>query len=289
MKIVELNEGMYVVKSQDGVEKRFRDASSAEAKEWKASTSKKPAKKSVPTEKFTQEWWDYKEEKADGDGVYPWSKIGQYELDFDVLKDAFEQAGYGAQNIDDWSIVKKIDTKLNGVTTAAAQLRVVYVYTKDDDIGIEGDDPVSDSGLINVARSTKNPNKFIFTGYGNPAGTRNIKESKESGTYTAHEDFDSRENSFGEHDWYVEDDEGKLYLKGLTAFDAKRLAKRMNKSMNEGVLGHDDKKPSEYPNAKFDYDSWRAGKGPKPEIDRRIKKPDPSRWNDVERRSKDDE
>ena len=36
-----LNEGMYVVKSKDGVEKRFKDADSADAKTWKSSTQKK--------------------------------------------------------------------------------------------------------------------------------------------------------------------------------------------------------------------------------------------------------
>jgi len=50
-----------------------------------------------------------------------------------------------------------------------------------------------------------------------------IKESKESGKYTAHENYDLKDGT-----WYVEDEEGKLHMKGLQDWEAKEMAKKLN-------------------------------------------------------------
>lgn len=158
--------GMWVIKNKDGVEKRFKDDESPEAKAWKASSKPKKASP-VPKEKYSQEWWDYQEDKDPySDKVYPGTKIDRDELTFDKLADAFKDAGYEERNVDDYHIQRATEKTIKGVRCAAYSLRVVYVYTKEDDIGVEGDEPVSDSQVIYVARDSKNPKKFVFAGYG---------------------------------------------------------------------------------------------------------------------------
>lgn len=56
-----LSEGMFVVKNQDGVEKRFKDSNSPEANAWK-STSKKPSTKIVP---YSDDYWQDKKDKSE--------------------------------------------------------------------------------------------------------------------------------------------------------------------------------------------------------------------------------
>jgi hypothetical protein len=60
---------------------------------------------------------------------------------------------------------KQISKKIKGIDVAVQPVRVVMMYTKDDDLGIESDEPISDSQTIYVSRDTKNPKKFAFAGY----------------------------------------------------------------------------------------------------------------------------
>lgn len=161
-----INEGMYVVKSKDGVEKRFKDDDSAEAKAWRQKIAKKAV---APKEKFTAEWWDYKAEKdhqgGNFDGVYPWSKIDRYSLDVEALSDVFDDAGFNPKHVDDFSVIGKADKKINGVDCAGVKIRVSYSFDKEDDMGV--DSFISDAQNIIAVRDPKNPAKYIFAGYVN--------------------------------------------------------------------------------------------------------------------------
>jgi hypothetical protein len=160
--------GMWVIKNKDGVEKRFKDDESPEAKAWKSSnTAKRPS--AVPKEKFSKEWWQYQEDNDKTfEKIMPWTKIDKYDLDSASLKDAFQAAGWKEKNVDDWSVIGRgTEINIKGVPCAAVEIRVVYVFTKDDDMGIEGDEPVSDSGSFFAARSPKDPKKYIFARHGN--------------------------------------------------------------------------------------------------------------------------
>jgi hypothetical protein len=160
--------GSWVIKNKDGVEKRFKDDESPEAKAWKNSNSaKRPSP--VPKEKFSKEWWQYQEDNDKTfEKIMPWTKIDKYDLDSASLKDAFESAGWKEKNVDDWSVIGRgTEINIKGVPCAAVEIRVVYVFTKDDDMGIEGDEPVSDSGTFFAARSPKDPKKYIFARHGN--------------------------------------------------------------------------------------------------------------------------
>lgn len=160
----QIDEGMWVVKSKDGVEKRFKDVDSPEAKAWKESTAKKPT---APKEKFTAEWWDHKAQKdqqgGNFDGIYPWTKIDRHLLDAKDIEAAVKDAGFNMKNVDDFNVTGKADKKIDGVDCAGVKIRVAYSFDKDDDMGVDG--PVSDAQSIIVVRSPKNPAKLIFAGY----------------------------------------------------------------------------------------------------------------------------
>lgn len=79
MKVTQLlNEGMYVVKNRDGVEKRFKSADSADAKAWKDSSSAKPTKvkvdRTAQVDKANQLVWRAISE-IDGFGELDWSDL----------------------------------------------------------------------------------------------------------------------------------------------------------------------------------------------------------------------
>lgn len=157
MKIAELlTEGMYIVKSKDGVEKRFKDADSAEAKAWKESTAKK-TKVAV----YSQKYW---EGKDDGERIVPWTKITVDEIadQFDAI--ASDQ-GFG--RIDDWTKQKNGETKVEGVDVATVGVRMAFSFGKEDDMGldVEGDERISDSQYIQLRRDVKDPRKLVFAGY----------------------------------------------------------------------------------------------------------------------------
>jgi hypothetical protein len=163
-----MTEGAFVIKNTAGVEKRFKDANSEAAKLWKASGSKASKPSAVPTEKYSQAWWQYQEDKDKNyEKTMPWTKIDKHDLDSAALKAAFSSAGWNENNVDDWSVVGGSgNVKVKGVNCAALTLRVVYMFTKDDDIGVEGDDPVSDSEYITIARSPTDPKKYVFVRHG---------------------------------------------------------------------------------------------------------------------------
>lgn len=160
---LEEGRGVFIVKSKDGVEKRFRGVGPQNnlppaAHEWKESYAKKPAKEKH--EKFSQGWWEAKEE-ADEDAVMPWTKIKGHDLTDADLKRAFQDAG--ADNVDDWHIDSQGEKKIDGVFCATVKLRLHVTYTKDDDMG--SDEDISDAVYITVNRDPKNPKKFVFHSY----------------------------------------------------------------------------------------------------------------------------
>ena len=158
--------GMWVIKNKDGVEKRFKDDESPAAKAWKESSKPKRAP-AVKAEKYSQEWWEAKEEKGGYDVLTPWTRIelgmGHGELSTDELEAVGKDQGFG--NVDDFHKLGTGETKVDGVYCATIRVRVVAVYTKEDDLGIEGDEPVSDSYNVMLRRDTKNPEKFVFMRY----------------------------------------------------------------------------------------------------------------------------
>lgn len=162
MKIKELlSEGMYVVKSKDGVEKRFKDANSPEAKAWKESTRKKP---SVKFPKYGKTYWERKEDDPEYEGKLPWSKITIDDLVgvHDMIKD---QVGMDA---DDWSITSRAEKDVDGVPTAFAVLRVFGLYDKRDmGLSIEDGEPETVEEVVNIRvhRDTKQPEKLVFAGF----------------------------------------------------------------------------------------------------------------------------
>jgi hypothetical protein len=53
-------------------------------------------------------------------------------------------------------------------------------------------------------------------------------------------------------------------------------------AVEEGVFGSDIRDKAEYPDAKFDYANWKAGKPPIP--GKKVGKSDPSKWNDLDKK-----
>lgn len=156
MKITELFEGMYVVKSKDGVEKRFKDADSAEAKAWKEKTAKniKPAV-------YSDAYWEKKEEESDDyDFVTPWKKIGNLNSDSDQIERLVRDQYVGKT---DWTLGRADEMKRDGTSCATRVVRVMFEYGPDDDMGV--DEPVSDVQSILVARDPKKPKQIDFVKY----------------------------------------------------------------------------------------------------------------------------
>lgn len=150
-KTVDLLEGMWVIKSMDGVEKRFKDKNSPAAKEWERSIKKKPAK----APKYSQEWW-YSQDVD----VYPWDKINAYDDNDEIQRIATAQFG---KAMDDWSLGKAYYREVDGVETAHAEVRVSYTYGPEDDMGSE--EQVSDSERIKIRRDVKKPETLVFAGF----------------------------------------------------------------------------------------------------------------------------
>lgn len=163
-----MTEGAYVVKSKDGVEKRFKSADSAEAKAWAASTQKKPAK--VKAEKYSQAWWDdkYLDNKsgymAGTHSVFPSTKIDELEVG-DQFDKIAKQEGLG--RVEDWTVGGRGTSEVDGVRVATISIRMMFSFGKEDDLGldVEGDERVSDTQYITLRRDTKNPKKLVFAGY----------------------------------------------------------------------------------------------------------------------------
>lgn len=154
-----LDEGMYVVKSADGVEKRFKDANSAEAKAWKEKTAKKAK---VKPAQYSTEYWQALEDKAldnrDRNFVAPWDDIT---YDDDGVE-AIVKSEFHSKNLD-WTFGRKGKMVRDGVQCATVQIRVMFEYGPEDDLGLE--EPVSDAQTILVGRSPKNPKQLDFIKY----------------------------------------------------------------------------------------------------------------------------
>lgn len=154
----ELNEGMWVVKSSDGVEKRFKDVDSAEAKAWKSSSQKKSS--NVKLAVYSDPYWEKKEdESSDSDFVSPWKKIGDAESD-QIERLVKDQHGAGKT---DWTLGKASETTRDGTTCATRVVRIMFEYGPGDDMGV--DEPTSDTQSILVARNPKKPKQLDFVKY----------------------------------------------------------------------------------------------------------------------------
>ena len=157
-----LSEGTFVIKSKDGVEKRFKNADSTEALDWKETVAKK---KAAPVEKYTNEWW-YKRQMASDDFrgvIIPAAKIdlgvSNGDLKIEDLEKMGEQLGFA--NVDDYHLVRHGYMNVDGYRgVATATIRVVAVYEPEDDIGV--DETTSETYTVIVRRDVKDPKKFVF-------------------------------------------------------------------------------------------------------------------------------
>lgn len=149
-----LNEGMFVIKNKDGVEKRFKSADSAEAKAWKDSSTKK-----VKVAVYSKKYWEDKED-ADPDRVVPWTKIDAYDSNNEITHIAKSEAG---GTLEDWTIGRRYEKVVDGVPCAGIVVHMLISYSKDDDLGLESD--VEETQNIGIRRDVKNPKKLVFDGY----------------------------------------------------------------------------------------------------------------------------
>ncbi len=154
-----LDEGMFVVKSADGVEKRFRDADSVEARAWKSSTAKKS---NVKLAVYSDAYWEKKaDDSEDMDYLTPWTKIGTTNDDNDAIERIVkDQHGAGTT---DWTFGKAGEEKREGTSCATRVIRVMFEYGPEDDMGV--DEPTSDVQSILVARNPKKPKQIDFVKY----------------------------------------------------------------------------------------------------------------------------
>ena len=157
-------EGAFVIKSKDGVQKRFKNADSPEAIEWKNKVARPPK---VKAERFTDEWWH-----KSASIVIPRSRIGQYDLFHGGLEKQLKDH-FVSSAINDFYIVDRGFTNRDGTTCATAIVRVVYEFDMKD-MGYD-DKTIAQSGnenglglesvTIKVARNRENPKKIDFLAY----------------------------------------------------------------------------------------------------------------------------
>lgn len=185
MKIQELlTEGAFVIKSKDGVEKRFK-SEGPESKAWANSTVKKPTDKTVKFEKYGKAYWEKEDEKAwgrhDDNFVLPWDPIYENDLNNLSLAKAFDDAGFN--EINDFTTIGKsfhtADKDHHDMPVSAQKIRVQVVHDLKADFGYDDetiakttgrtgadqDGKVLDSQGIVIKRDTKNPKKFVFSTY----------------------------------------------------------------------------------------------------------------------------
>lgn len=154
-----MNEGMFVVKSKDGVEKRFKDTDSAEAKAWKEQTAKKT---NVKLAVYSDAYWEKKEDDSDDrDFMTPWTKIGERGDDSDQIERLVKDQHGAGQT--DWTLGKVGEMKREGTSCATRVVRIMFEYGPDDDMGV--DEPTSDTQSILVARNPKKPKQLDFVNY----------------------------------------------------------------------------------------------------------------------------
>lgn len=152
-----LAEGKFVIKSKDGVEKRFASADSAEAKAWKDSTAKKPTAKVAA---YSDLYWERKElDSKDHYFVAPWTRIGNGADDSDAIE-KLVNSHHGDAGTTDWTIGRKGEMKRDGTSCATAEINIMFEYGPEDDVGV--DDVVSDTETILIARNPQKPKQLDF-------------------------------------------------------------------------------------------------------------------------------
>lgn len=152
-----MNEGMFVVKSKDGVEKRFPNAASAEAKAWKDST-----RKNVKVRAYSDQYWEDKDEASDDRNfITPKSKIRGDDSAASAIQRLAEKDHGNA--VMDWTVADKGTMEREDTTCAVAQVRVTFKYDKDDDMGVDGS--TSDVQSMLVARDPTKPHRIDFIKY----------------------------------------------------------------------------------------------------------------------------
>jgi hypothetical protein len=150
-----VSEGAFVIKNQDGKEKRFKDTKSDEAKAWASSAT--PKKRSA--EKYTQEWWKAKELR-DHDALVPWSPITESDVYPQLEK--FVKSNWGATQYDLSSMMGAPSQKLvDGVKCTTRYIRVMVIHFVDHHLGLESD--TEESYRIEVSRDPRNPKKLNFS------------------------------------------------------------------------------------------------------------------------------
>lgn len=154
----------WVIKNQDGRERRFKDKDSADALAWKNSSS--PKKEKVVA--YTDEWWDTRVDRG-FDGVTPDDRIDTYDSS-DEIGALFKQTA-GNWDINDLHVIARIPVKVDGTTCATATIRVSYEYdlkelgmpADDESITMHGNDGVGlESTTITVRRDRQNPSKLAL-------------------------------------------------------------------------------------------------------------------------------
>lgn len=161
MKFSELiNEGNWLIKNKDGLQKRFKDAKSQAALDWKNSSSpKKPEKPKT----YSQQWWDDKEAAAgySTDGVYPGDKIDRNDVDDGLVQKLIKSSmTISHSNVTDWHFGRTSTVERDGVDCASIDVNVSLLFTKDDDLGLDND--VEEMDSITIARDPKNPKKLTL-------------------------------------------------------------------------------------------------------------------------------
>ncbi len=151
MKVTEiLNEGVFVVKSKDGVERRFKDADSVEAKAWQSSTQLK-----TKFPKYGKIYWERQADNPDYNGLLPWDKIQSHEVE-DQLEKIIRQGSFG--RVEDYHVVRQGTMNVEGLNLATVTVRIMQSFDKEE----AADEGVLDTQNIRLRRDNKRPEKLVF-------------------------------------------------------------------------------------------------------------------------------
>ena len=164
--LLSLLEGGYVLYNRSGQRKTFKDTGSPAARAFQSSESTaKPA--TVPSPKFSQEWWDKRQYSGKYSGPFPDTRFGENEFDYEKLKFPFSQAGFQEDNVDDWSVTKHVFTEIDGVRCAGVIIRVAYSFGAEDDMGLDLKDGkrLEDIQSLSAYRSPTAPATLVFGKY----------------------------------------------------------------------------------------------------------------------------
>jgi len=154
MKVTEiLNEGAFIVKSKDGVEKRFKDADSVEAKAWQSSIQLK-----TKFPKYGKVYWERQADNSNYTGVLPWDKIQVQEVE-DQLEKIIKEGSFGS--VEGYHLVKHGTMDVEGLNLATVTVHITQSFDKEDDAG----ERVLDTVNIKLRRDSKRPGKLIFAAF----------------------------------------------------------------------------------------------------------------------------